>query len=97
MLTMIDRAGMSREQLAMLVTTLIARLLLSGPGPARPASAPDDGDRLLTVEEAAEKIKKSKDWLYRNHRDLSATRRIGRSLRFSEKMLNRWIASRSAA
>jgi excisionase family DNA binding protein len=51
-------------------------------------------ERLLTVEEAAAKLQKSKDWIYRHQKQLPFMRRIGRDLRCSEKELEKWIASR---
>ena len=56
-----------------------------------PTPAPDE-DRLLTVEEAATRLGVTKDWLYRNGKDLPFTRRPspGR-LRFSAKALDAHI------
>jgi excisionase family DNA binding protein len=52
-----------------------------------------DGDRLLTVEEAAQKLGCSKDRLYRHPPEFrSFERRIGRQLRFSEAQIERYIA-----
>jgi excisionase family DNA binding protein len=44
-----------------------------------------DADSLLTVEEAANKLKCSEDWLYKRAKRLPFTVRVGRNLRFSER------------
>ena len=44
-----------------------------------------DADNLLTVEEAAARLKCSEDWLYRRAKRLPFTVRVGRNLRFSER------------
>lgn len=51
-------------------------------------------DRLLTVEEAAQKLGRSKDWLYRHAGRLPFTVRDGRLLRFSEQGIERYIRQR---
>ena len=48
-------------------------------------------DRLLGVEEAAKRLGISKDYLYRNRNRLPFTRRLGRSLRFSEQGIDRYL------
>ncbi|OFV96321.1 MAG: hypothetical protein A3F68_07660 [Acidobacteria bacterium RIFCSPLOWO2_12_FULL_54_10] len=55
-----------------------------------------NGDRLLDVEEAARKLGKSKDYLYRHSRDYLFTVRDGRSLRFSEQGIEKFIRQRMA-
>jgi len=52
------------------------------------------GERLLTVDEAAARCGMSRDWLYRHARTLPFARRVGRSLRFSETALERWLSTR---
>ncbi len=53
------------------------------------------GARLLTVEDAAQKLGVGRDWLYRRAANLPFTVRVGRALRFSEEGLDRWIRSRN--
>jgi len=53
-----------------------------------------NGDRLLDVEEAARKLGKSKDYLYRHAGDYPFTVRDGRSLRFSEQGIEKFIRQR---
>lgn len=45
----------------------------------------DEGDNLLTVDEAAARLKCSSDWLYRRAKRRPFTVRVGRNLRFSER------------
>ena len=51
-------------------------------------------DRLLDVSEAASKLGLSQDYLYRNHRRFTFTRKIGRRLLFSLQGLERYIRGR---
>ncbi len=64
--------------------------------PAELAPAPKaSSGRLLTPREAAERIGMSVRWLYRHARSLPFTRRLSRrALRFDERGLERWAASR---
>ena len=71
---------------------LAARLIESTE--ERAASQPAEGDRLLTVEEAAQRLGVAPDWLYRRTTRLPFTVRLGRTLRFSEVGITRWIRSR---
>ena len=50
-------------------------------------------DRLLTADEAAERLSLSKDTLYRRADDFPFTVRIGRKVRYSSKGIDRHIAS----
>lgn len=64
--------------------TALARL--TAPPPAPPAE-----DELLDVETAANKLGMSTDYLYRNHRQFSFTRRVGKRLLFSKRQLEKYI------
>jgi predicted DNA-binding transcriptional regulator AlpA len=48
-------------------------------------------ERLLPVEEAAQKFGVKADWLYRHHKELPFTVRCGRLLRFSELGMDEFI------
>ena len=48
-------------------------------------------DELLTVEQAAERLGLSVDYLYKNHSRLPFARRMGRSLRFSSLGIDDYI------
>jgi len=64
-------------------------------GTANESSLPaTDGDRLLDVKEAATLLGMSTDWLYRRAPRLPFTIRMGRTLRFSEAGIQRWLATR---
>ena len=52
-------------------------------------------DRLISVNEAATLLHMPKDWLYRHASDPPFTRRLGgRTLRGSDRELQRWLANR---
>src|SRR5882757_7090539 len=50
---------------------------------AAPVAVPSPADELLSAPEAARRLGISQDYLYRNHRNLAFTRRVGRRLLFS--------------
>lgn len=56
-----------------------------------PAPAAQSHDELLDISEAARRLGCSTDYLYRNSKKLSFTRRNGRSLRFSALGIDRHI------
>jgi excisionase family DNA binding protein len=68
--------------------TAIARLT---PAPSAPQP-----DQLLDVEEAANRLGISKDYLYRHHARFSFTRRMGRSLRFSSRGIEEYTKAAKA-
>jgi hypothetical protein len=67
--------------------TAIARLS----GPASPS--PREHDRLVSVEEAADRLGISTDYLYRHADDYPFTRRLGGRLLFSSTSMDHFIAS----
>ena len=77
---------------AELPAALAHLLALQARAVARMAIAqPADGDRLLDAIEAGEMLAKSPKWLYKHSRHLPFARRVGRSLRFSEAGIRRYI------
>ena len=60
---------------------------------AAPRGRDDGPDRLLRVQDAAALLEMSVDWLYRHADRLPFTVRTGRSLRFSERGLRRYLAA----
>ena len=55
-------------------------------------------DRLLNIEEAAERLKTSKDWLYRHWRKLPFTVQLSpKQLRFSAKGIERYLEEKQRA
>ena len=67
-------------QMAAIQLSLATRLLAEGTEREQA-----DTDNLLTVEQAAARLKCSEDWLYRRAKRLPFTVRVGRNLRFSER------------
>ena len=56
-----------------------------------------EADHLLTVREAATVLNVSQDWLYRNHRKLPFSRKLGpKMVRFSYHGLLRYLQVRKA-
>ena len=73
--------------------------LLHGLDVARSQTLADErergqGDRLLNVDEAGEKLGVKPDWLYHHHKSLPFTVRHGRLLRFSELGIEEYIRKR---
>ena len=52
-------------------------------------------DALLTVDQAAERLGVSKDWLFRRSRMLPFVVRLGRHLRFSNRGIDRYLRNRT--
>src|SRR5437867_2943362 len=52
-------------------------------------------DTLLTVDQAAERLGVSKDWLFRRSRTLPFVVRLGRHLRFSNRGIDRYLRHRT--
>jgi excisionase family DNA binding protein len=52
-------------------------------------------DTLLTVDQAAERLGVSTDWLFRRSRTLPFVVRLGRHLRFSNHGIDRYLRSRT--
>lgn len=75
--------------LSALQSILVARLLTEAP-----ASPLHKEDRLLEIDEAADRLKLSRDYLYRNSKRLPFTVRIGNSLRFSSDGIDKYIQQR---
>ena len=81
-----------RGELARLDSLLQERLFLANR--IGDTERPGAGDRLLNVQEAAEKLSLSEDYLYRHSDKLPFTVRIGGQLRFSEAGIERYIRQR---
>jgi hypothetical protein len=75
-------------QLAGVQAVLLARLVVEGPHNG--SAAPADGDRNLSVAEAAGRLGVKPGYLYRHAGSLPFTVRIGRRLVFSAEGLERW-------
>ena len=59
---------------------------------ARPPTASPASECLLTADEVAERLKLSRDVVYRHATRWPFTRRVGRAVRFSSTGLDRWLA-----
>jgi len=61
------------------------------------ASTSEADDKMLTVEEAAIRLRRSKRWLYRHSKQLPFVKRISsRSLLVSEHGLQKWLDRRKS-
>jgi hypothetical protein len=81
--------------LAALSGALAARML-AAPMPA-PAGANDESDTMLTTEEAAQLLRRSPKWIYRNAKRLSFVKRLSaRSMVHSKRGIERYLATRKA-
>jgi predicted DNA-binding transcriptional regulator AlpA len=76
-------AGELRELIGEVVEQMLRRVSATAP------------NGLLTVDQASEILGYSKDWLYRNWRNVGGAKKIsGRGLRFDAAELQSWIESR---
>jgi excisionase family DNA binding protein len=89
-----DITSIPLDQIPALLVALSARLVAEGAsaGVAGTVASPE-GDRLLTVDEAAERLSVSKDWLYRAEVPFAVRLGPGQ-LRFSAEGLARYIKNR---
>ena len=60
-----------------------------------PSAQPDHPDELLPVEQAAERLGVSKDYLYRHAKQFAFARRMGRKLVFSSVGIDDFIRRRA--
>jgi len=57
-----------------------------------------EGDHLLDAEKAAEILSVGEDWLYRHHKKLPFTRKLGpKMLRFSYQGIQRYLSNRKTS
>ena len=78
------------SQLSALQGAMAARLIS-----ADRDEAVSNEDTLLTVDQAAERLGVSKDWLFRRSRTLPFVVRLGRHLRFSNRGIDRYLRNRT--
>jgi hypothetical protein len=86
--------AMPREWAPQILAAALARMMEVSATPPRPPEPQTRGDRWLTPEECANRLGWSRKRLYRRARSLPFLAREGRSLRFSERGLTRWMAQR---
>lgn len=77
------------SQLSAVQSAMAARLIS-----ADRDNAESGEDTLLTVEQAAQRLGVSKDWLFRRSRTLPFVVRLGRHLKFSSRGIDRYLRSR---
>jgi len=79
----------------MLGALLLRGLAGAAVSPVTPPATDGGVDRLLLVEVAATRLGVTPAWLYRHAKELPFTRKVGgRTLRFSERGLERWVKTR---
>jgi excisionase family DNA binding protein len=84
----------ARQTLALRAVAVLAALAVA-PVPANPGLEADDGDRLLSVGEAAQRLGVSSDWVYRRVGKLPFVLRLGRTVRCSAAGIDRYIRQRA--
>jgi hypothetical protein len=96
-------AGLSRSAIAGLlvrsavVQSALTAALATADSREQPVAIAEDDDRMLTPDEAAVMLRRSRQWIYRNAHRLPFVRRISRkSLLCSETGMKQWLASRRA-
>ena len=84
------------QQVATLLAHVSEKCLNLDQGePKNRNATPIEADRLLTPDEAADRLGVTRAWMYRHASKLPFTRRISRKvLRFSGKGLERWLETR---
>lgn len=85
-----------RQALTLRALAALAALAVTSGTTGPPPAAEDGEDRLLDVDEAAARLGVSSDWLYRRAARLPFTVRLGRTLRFSVRGLDRFIRTRQS-
>jgi predicted DNA-binding transcriptional regulator AlpA len=79
------------EEIPAVLLQLAAQLLAKAQ--AKEKNGSGQGDRLLSLEEAAAKLQVSHSWLYRRSKKLSFVVRNGRKLVYSERGIEEYIAA----
>jgi hypothetical protein len=77
------------------LAAVAARLAEARPTLVPAAAAPASDDTNLSIEEAADRIRRSTKWIYRHRAQLPFVRKLGpRSYIISKNALDRWLARR---
>ena len=74
-------------RLSSLQTAIAARLMVTGEKTV-------ETDNMLTIEQAAERLGVSADWIYRRSKKLPFIVRLGRNVRCSARELDRFLRNR---
>jgi len=78
------------------VQQVCAEAMLDAAAPKASSSETRVGGRLLTVQEAAKRLGRSRWWVYRHKTTLPITRLPTGGFGFDARKLERWIESRSS-
>ena len=93
--TRVENLSPNECQDILIKIAVLQPLLLAGMTSAGEKSDSNQQDTLLNVEEAAKHLRCSRDWLYRQSKNLPFVRRISpRQLRFSSKGIEKYIKNR---
>ncbi len=88
----VEEAALLLAQVAAIQAGLAVRIASAGQSSSGPRRQEDD--RLISVEDAAERLGVTPRWMYRHAGHLPFARRLSRkALRFSELGLKRWQAA----
>src|SRR5713101_7337396 len=95
----IDPSAIPADQIPAVIAALagleiaLAARLMNSPRALAPYPPTEVEDRMLTVKECAERLRKSPKWLYRRVKTLPFARKLDhRSWLFSQKDLEKWLA-----
>ena len=90
----VEEAALLLAQVAAIQAGLAVRIASAGQSNSAPRRQEDD--RLISVEDAAERLGVTTRWMYRHAGHLPFSRRLSRkALRFSELGLKRWQAAQA--
>jgi predicted DNA-binding transcriptional regulator AlpA len=81
-----EEAANMLTQLTAVQQTLTAQVVSS-----KGSNTEDTEDRLLNIDEAAQRLSMTTDWLYRNWKNFVFARKISGQLRFSSQGIDRYI------
>ena len=77
------------------IQQVCAEALLAAAGSRRAPATPSGPSRILTVQETAERLGRSRWWIYRHKATLPLTRFQTGGYGFDERALERWIEGRT--
>lgn len=78
--------------------SLLRRIVKEEIQAAMGQNGPQQPDRLLDAAEVCEVLSTSPDWLYKHHKKLPFTRKLGpKMLRFSCQGIQKWLASKKTS
>jgi excisionase family DNA binding protein len=87
----LDIASVPRNRIAAVIAALAARLLAEPEESAAPASPTSEPEKMLTVEEVAERLRCSTKKIYRLAPKVQWARKVGAGWLFSRNGLENWL------